>query len=195
MMDYKVFFISSFDPIDQEKGSSYLKSLGVDYMITESNDKSWIIYAEPLFAAKIIKYPRFFFEAFGPRTTMMISHNDGPLARFLSSEALSFFSGSIAYLPEVILKNASFGKYDFVPLLANEFKGVDETLLLTMREYLLSELRADIASEHLYIHRNTFAYRLKKFKKDTGLDMSSYHDCLLLELFFQFTHVTLPRYN
>lgn len=191
----RIYYISSFNPIDQEKGKNYLKSLGQEYYLADSSEKALVIIGDSAIFDQVMRFPRQFFDAFGSRSTIMESPFYSSLASHLANEALSFFTGNVCHLPEVILKSASFGKYDFVPLLADEFKRVDETLLLTMHEYLMCEMREDIASEHLYIHRNTFAYRLKKFKKMTGLDLSRYHDCLTLELFFQFTHHSLPRYN
>lgn len=193
-MMQRTYFITSFVPLPEE-GKKYLDSLQLPYRLIEKSERSWIISCDSSLGDKILKYPRFFFEAFGKRSNLMIAHNDGPLARYLGEESLSFFVGEICYLSEVILKNASYGKYEFVPLLSNEFKKLDETLLMTIHEYLLSERRADIASDHLYIHRNTFLYRLKKIREKANIDLNSYHDCLLFELFFQFTHHSLPRYN
>ncbi|HBB05327.1 MAG TPA: hypothetical protein DCZ41_01870, partial [Firmicutes bacterium] len=45
---------------------------------------------------------------------------------------------------------------------------------------------ACLTAETLYIHRNTFNYRLNAFIEKTGLDIREYHNALLLEFYFQF---------
>lgn len=37
-------------------------------------------------------------------------------------------------------------------------------------------------AKKLYIHRNTLLYRLDKFKNETGLDVRTFHDAVLVKL-------------
>ena len=59
-------------------------------------------------------------------------------------------------------------------------------LMETSSAYLKSDLNASLASSSLYIHRNTFNYRLQKFIDVTGLDIRNYHNALLLEIYLGF---------
>ncbi|MGN1075804.1 MAG: helix-turn-helix domain-containing protein, partial [Candidatus Enteromonas sp.] len=42
-----------------------------------------------------------------------------------------------------------------------------------------------LSAQTLFVHRNTFLYRLNKFIELTNLDIRDYHNALLLELYFQ----------
>ena len=51
--------------------------------------------------------------------------------------------------------------------------------------------RGLLASEALFVHRNTFNYRLNAFIRESGLDIRDYHNALLLEIYFQLS----PRFS
>lgn len=117
--------------------------------------------------------------------TVVVSHSRGPLEEKMLNEALSYFPNQCLYLTDMLLKELSFGDYSSLPLLSNEFKGVPHELLLTAGTFLRCGLNACLTSETLFIHRNTFNYRLNAFIERTGLDIRDYHNALLLELYFQ----------
>jgi len=47
---------------------------------------------------------------------------------------------------------------------------------------LVSDMNATIASQRLYVHRNTFAYRLRQFITLTGLDIRIHDHALFFTL-------------
>lgn len=117
--------------------------------------------------------------------TVVASHTRGKLEEKMLNEALSFFPNQCLYLTDMLLKELSFGDYSSLPLLSSEFKGVSHELLLTAGTFLRCGLNATLTAETLFIHRNTFNYRLNAFIEKTGLDIRDYHNALLLELYFQ----------
>lgn len=117
--------------------------------------------------------------------TILACHKDGPLEEKCLNEALSFFPNMARFLSDLLMKELSFGNYTSLPLLSEEFKDVPHDVLLTAGTYLRTGLDASQAAEQLFIHRNTFNYRLNRFIDITGLDIRDYHNALLLELFFQ----------
>jgi DNA-binding PucR family transcriptional regulator len=46
-------------------------------------------------------------------------------------------------------------------------------------------LDATLSAKRLFVHRNTFLYRLNRFIELTNLDIRDYHNALFLELYFQ----------
>lgn len=57
-----------------------------------------------------------------------------------------------------------------------EFHRVNRDILLTAQAYLQNGQNALAAASRLYLHRNTFTYRLNKFIEETGLDIRDYHN-------------------
>jgi DNA-binding PucR family transcriptional regulator len=83
------------------------------------------------------------------------------------------------------MKEMSFGDYSSYGALIKLFKGINYDLMLTASTYLRCGLDACLAAKKLFIHRNTFNYRLNAFIAATGLDIRDYHNALFLELYFQ----------
>ncbi len=103
----------------------------------------------------------------------------------LLDKCLSYAPNSFRYMSDMIFKELTFGDYSSMPYLNRALNSVPRDLLSTVGTYLRSGLDGKKASESLYIHRNTFLFRIEKFEKITGLDVRDYHDALLLELYFQ----------
>lgn len=120
--------------------------------------------------------------------TILVSHRLGEFEEKMLKESISYFPNQCLFLSDMLLKELSFGDYSSIPLLANEFKNVSQDLLLTAGTFLRCGLNACLTAETLFIHRNTFNYRLNAFIEQTSLDIRSYHNALLLELYFQFTN-------
>lgn len=121
----------------------------------------------------------------GITLTVVASHTRGKFEEKMLNESLSFFPNQCLYLTDMLLKELSFGDYSSLPLLSQEFKGISQELLLTAGTFLRCGLNALLTAEVLYIHRNTFNYRMNAFIEKTGLDIRDYHNALLLELYFQ----------
>ncbi len=115
----------------------------------------------------------------------LCAHADNRLTEKLLKDALAYFPNQAVFPPDVIMKEMSFGDYSSYPLLAEEFGKLDHELLLTAGTYLRCGLDASLSAKELFIHRNTFSYRLNAFIEKTNLDIRDYHNALLLELYFQ----------
>ena len=63
-------------------------------------------------------------------------------------------------------------------------ESVNLTLTPEQKEIILSMARNDLsaakAAKELYMHRNTVSYRVKKIKKETGLDCRKFYDMVKL---------------
>ncbi len=126
-------------------------------------------------------------DALNMNISVLVSHREGEFEEKMLKESLSYFPNQCLFLSDMLLKEVSFGNYSSIPLLANEFKGISQELLLTAGTFLRCGLNGLDTAETLYVHRNTFNYRLNSFIEETSLDIRDYHNALLLELYFQFT--------
>ena len=69
-------------------------------------------------------------------------------------------------------------------LLSNKLKGVSPEIIDTLKMYFNTGNNALLASELLYLHRNTFNYRLNKFVDKTDMDIKNAHIAQFLYQYF-----------
>lgn len=123
----------------------------------------------------------------GANISILICHKEYDLSSKLLNGAIAYFPNQTCFMSDLLYREISFGDYSSFPMLAASFRGLDKEILLTVGSFLRNGLNAIETADALYIHRNTFNYRLKKFNEITSLDIRDYHDALLLELYFQFS--------
>lgn len=58
----------------------------------------------------------------------------------------------------------------------------DEETLITLETFFQLDCNVSETAKRLYIHRNTLLYRIDKFKQETGLDVRSFQDAVLVKL-------------
>ncbi|MEY3432048.1 MAG: hypothetical protein RIS53_946 [Bacillota bacterium] len=90
--------------------------------------------------------------------------------------------GKVDSLGDFILQLIFDGNQALMPLIKEEYSQVPRHLMQTASMLLACDLKATLASERLYIHRNTFAYRLNQFVNLTGLDIRQHDHALLFTL-------------
>ena len=181
----KIYWIKSDAPFSRSSFRARLDALGIDYELEVREEKEMMLYASENISLPLEGILIMIKEGEGAKVSALCINKENELARKCLSEALSFYPSCVRYISDILLKELSFGNYSSFPLLSAEFKDIDETILLTVGQYLRASCSISAAIDSLYIHRNTFAYRLKKFEELTNLDIHSYHDALLLELYFQ----------
>ncbi len=184
MKDCLYFFISNA-PFSKKGFSESLSSFDMPFRITYDSETRGYIEAPSKFG--ILLAPSFFtiHDDLGVTITLLEAPKRSPLSEKLLVEALSYFPNQVVCLTDLLLKEFSFGNFTSIPLLKNEFKDIPHELMLTAGAYLRSNMNASLTAELLYIHRNTFNYRLNAFVEQTGLDIREYHNALLLEFYFQ----------
>lgn len=74
-------------------------------------------------------------------------------------------------------------KLDFVEeVFRNASHKVDAEIVQTIEQFFELNCNVSETAKRLYIHRNTLIYRLDKFKQETGLDVRSFHDAVLVKV-------------
>ena len=107
--------------------------------------------------------------------TFLCSHIDNSLIRYVINKLSKRNSGTIKHLSDFLLDLIVEGDDSFYPLVKQEFENVSRELIMTAKAFIDSSLVALDASKKLYVHRNTFSYRLDKFIEATNLDIRDYH--------------------
>ena len=125
-------------------------------------------------------------KANGNEVTVVISHtNDGWTEMMLHSIAPKYYPGQISFMSELILKQMSFGDFSSFAFLSALFRDLPEELLETGKVYLAAGLDAKLAADLLFVHRNTFNYRLNRFIEASGIDIRDYHNAMLLDYYLR----------
>jgi hypothetical protein len=172
-------------PIDKKSFEGGLEGLPYPFEVTYKDEKSGTIVSDTKSYAYLDGLLMPLHDDLGVSIAVLCVHRDGELEEKCLKESLGYFPNAARFLSDIIMKELSFGNYSSLPLLSNEFKGVKHEVLLTAGTYLRCGLDASLAASQLFIHRNTFNYRLNQFIDETGLDIRDYHNALLLEIFFQ----------
>lgn len=107
--------------------------------------------------------------------SFLCSHTDNSVVRYAINKHSKRNSGTIKHLSDFLLDLAIEGDNMFYPLIKQEFENIPLELIMTAKAFIDSSLIAMDASKKLYVHRNTFSYRLDKFIEATSLDIRDYH--------------------
>lgn len=186
-----LYWIKSDSYFSRSYFKEKLDAIRVPYSLEVKSEQEMFLETEYDISSKLEGILITILENEGSKVSALKTHNRGPLAEKCVNESLSYYPNSSRYISDILLKELSFGNYSSFPLLSAEFKNIDSDLLLTIGTYIREECSINSASEALFIHRNTCRYRLKEFERLTNLDVHSYHDILLLELYFQLGRKTL----
>jgi hypothetical protein len=183
MSKYYLFLANA--PINQAAFKNALEGIGSPYDLNYDDERGGYIVADDTFAVRLQEIIFTLHDDLGLTLSVCAVHKIGDLEKKAIREALAYFPNQCLYLSDVLMKEFSFGDYTSLPLLNAEFRVVPHELLLTSGAFLRCGLNASLAAETLFIHRNTFNYRLAKFIDLTGLDIRDYHNALILEIYFQ----------
>ncbi len=123
---------------------------------------------------------------FSGRSAFLIAPRHDGFAEKLLHEALDYYPGQLKYLSDLILKEMSFGDYSCLPFISAFFRDLPEDLVISGVKYLECGMDGLLAAKALYIHRNTFNYRLAQFIRISGVDIREYHNALLFEIYLQY---------
>ncbi|MNC73523.1 Purine catabolism regulatory protein [compost metagenome] len=58
---------------------------------------------------------------------------------------------------------------------------LDQEMLSTLENFFALDCNVSETAKKLYIHRNTLLYRLDKFKQETGKDVRTFNDAVLVK--------------
>ncbi|MCH3908830.1 MAG: helix-turn-helix domain-containing protein [Bacilli bacterium] len=181
----KYYLFMANGKINRDLFDNAIEGVGIPFEISYFDDASGYILADESFAVRLQPLIFPIHDDLGITLSVVSVHKIGDLEKKAAREALSYFPNQCLYLSDVLMKEFSFGDFSSLPFLSAEFKGVGHDLMLTSGAFLRCGLNASLAAETIFIHRNTFNYRLEKFIDLTSLDIRDYHNALVLEIYFQ----------
>ena len=183
----KYYLFLSSDKIDRLYFREALRALsGHPVEVYYESDKKGYFYEDSSLYGGLAVLLSTIHDDLGLNLVVLVAHERKGLEEKALVSALSYFKNMAVYLPDVLFKEFSFGDFSSLPLLKEEFFSLPPDLLETAGTYLRVGCEATAASKALFIHRNTFNYRLSAFIEKTGLDIRDYHNALLLEIYFQY---------
>lgn len=103
------------------------------------------------------------------------------LSRFGLQSKIFFYEDPIVRLGNMLRSADPKLKTCFVKGILKDILN-DRELLDTLRVYIASDMNAGVASQNLFVHKNTLFYRLRKIKKLTGFDPQKPTDAFYLWL-------------
>ncbi len=187
MIRYYLFLASS--PINRDSFEHALSSVSEDKLsFTYLSDNEGYFKGDDKLASTLQQLLFNIHDMLSINFSIVVAHKRGEFEEKMLVEALTYYPNQCFYLSDILLKEVAFGNYSSIPSLAAEFKNIDPGLLLTAGTFLRCGLNGLLTAKTLYVHRNTFNYRLNNFIEQTELDIRDYHNALLLELYFQFTN-------
>ena len=184
-MNKHYLFLSNI-PVSKKPFEAALKGLGIDLETLtyfSPYEGELILPKESFSSISSVMLP--LREDLGGSISFLATHDRGELSKKLLKDALAYFPNQAVFPTDVLMKEMSFADYTSIPLLTSCFSRLDHELLLTAGTYLRCGLDASLSAKELFIHRNTFNYRLNSFIEETNLDIRDYHNALLLEIYFQ----------
>lgn len=110
--------------------------------------------------------------------SVLISHQDSVVSREASRLLSKRNPTDILHLAEFLLLILSDKDNPLLKQVKEEFLLIPRHMYLTASAYLKAGLNATKASEKLYVHRNTFRYRLHQFIEISSLDIRDHFHAL-----------------
>lgn len=122
------------------------------------------------------------------QVSVLIAHAHTEFEERLLGAALAYFPNAASFPDEVIRKEIGYDNFASYQPIIDLFRPIakDEELLEAAKTYLACGLDACLAARSLFVHRNTFSYRLNAFFAKTGVDLRDYHNAQLFDIYLQF---------
>lgn len=168
---------SSFDDIIRKSYSQYLE---IEYF----DNFSGVILADENFFVRLNSIIEILNFDLGTNLIFLETYKLGSLAektilKLAQDKKYGVFAVSLVILQYSLSKDLVLYQE-----LKKEFQSISKELLNTAVAYINCNMNACLASKSLYIHRNTFNYRLNKFIEQTQLDIRNYNNSILLLTYF-----------
>lgn len=171
--------------IDKKTFKGIIDSFYVgDYEIVYLNETRGYIIADSQFALLIGEALPTINNDLGTKLVFVCAHSVSEVATNALGYSYANMQG-FNYLSNVVLEQLFASFAETKNLIIKEFTRVPHELILTAEAYLKAGLNAKAASEMLYIHRNTFNYRLNKFIEITELDIRDYWHAFYFNLYIK----------
>lgn len=115
----------------------------------------------------------------GVNLTILIAHDNTEFIRECTTLCFDKFKNKVMNLSDFILEMIIEKNNDVLNDFVCSFASVNDVLKETILAYIKSNMNIVLASKKIYVHRNTFNYRLSQFFNLTNLDVRDFYNSLL----------------
>lgn len=121
---------------------------------------------------------------FGSQLVGVVGFEDDVIMRLAIEIAEHYAGGQMLDLADCLWLSVEQKDLRLLEALRRKLRPLHNDLIDTVAMYLSCSNNAVLAAEYLYLHRNTFNYRLDKFYKETKIDVRDIQLSRLLQLYF-----------
>lgn len=115
---------------------------------------------------------------FNVSLTFMAAYEEGSVSEFFLKKALLLCNEQCIYMCDVLLNCILHQQEDVVEVVHRQFAHVPHELMKSAMMYVRCGMNVTRSASRLYIHRNTFNYRIDKFMHLTNLDIKNFHNAM-----------------
>lgn len=119
----------------------------------------------------------------------IVGFDSDALMRDFLDFAAEHRSGKVSSVHETLIHSCRLDDFTLVRRLDRLFENVDREAMETARMYLDTGRNVNASAKHLYLHRNTFRYRLNKFIRQTSLDIRENEQGKMMETWYILSNI------
>ncbi|MGI6713512.1 MAG: helix-turn-helix domain-containing protein [Bacilli bacterium] len=170
----KYYFIKTTRPLNFASLSDLIGShLGYQIEIITRDEQTGYFSAPSDLAVDLSSYLPLLSNDFNAGILIFVSPKKDEIAElFLKRTPIK--NPGLYHLSELLLAALIDREETIIQTVAKTFRSIPHQLLQTADVYIQCGLNGNLAAEKLYLHRNTFLYRLNQFYRLTGIDIRDY---------------------
>lgn len=179
------YYLFKTDRKNKQALTEFFVQLGVsERNIVFESDFSGYIHEDKSFYSKLQIFIPTFKEELGINIFFVMSHKVNEISKYCLNKLFSVFPNQAMSLFQAALYLITKKDMKTLNLLKKEFENINDVLANTMYSFINNDLNATLTASNLYIHRNTFIYRLDKFIEKTDLDVREFFNASYFLLYF-----------
>ena len=177
------YYLRSIQPIQEKTFRPLLEDVLAQKISIQVLSKTLVVFQTSQDAdADLQTFLDTYQQEFNVKFHALKTYRTHPMGEFASQLGLKTNPGKVDTLADFVLQTMLEGNRAFVQYIYEEFQLVPRHLMQTASTLMSCDMKATSASKKLYIHRNTFAYRLNQFIELTGLDIRLHDHALFFTL-------------
>ena len=170
----KYYFVKTTRPINFTSLSELLSNhLGHQINIIALDKQAGYFLASSDLAIDLYSFLPLISNDYNTGLLVFVSPKNDQIANLFLAET-PINNPGIYHLSELLLAAIINHHEKIIQAVANAFKHLPRELFQTANIYIQCGLNGQLASQKLYLHRNTFNYRLNQFMTITGIDIREY---------------------
>lgn len=91
----------------------------------------------------------------------------------------------VVHISDLVFIELCTNNQEVITVLKKTFMSIEEHLIFTAQAYLHHNFNSVKAAKTIYVHRNTFHYRLQQFIELSGVDIRDYRNALLFDYYLK----------